>query len=363
LDPGVFVLSESSDVVGADDYVAGPWVCDVGTLVGDELTLVAGQSATCTVTNDDGGPGVDGSKIYFSVTDLDLLGTPITGVVCAGDTFNYRVRMYNDGSVPISMVLNLSDEAEPEVVDGRLQLSLALPDQLVPAGATITRRFDLQPRRLWEQSFAVRAASTRKSLETVVTTLSVVGESDSPFDADVVGDLDEPTEVVDGCADSASPDSKGESPPDDGLPGDDESPPGVSNGDALLVMLGDDDGGNVPCDDGAFHYRIDLFNPTADDLEVLITSSDSDDASESSERVLSLQLPEGVVADTWSEELVSVNARSRSLPLHIPVDFVSSRDGDHLISAELVPKGDWPGDGVAGDLSEPTRVHACSEAS
>ncbi len=46
---GVYTLSE----VTAAGYAAGAWSCTAGTLSGSQLTLANGQSATCTITNND----------------------------------------------------------------------------------------------------------------------------------------------------------------------------------------------------------------------------------------------------------------------------------------------------------------------
>ncbi|WP_296281491.1 hypothetical protein, partial [Pseudoxanthomonas sp.] len=46
---GVYILSE----VTAAGYVAGTWNCTAGTLSGNQLTLSNGQSASCSITNDD----------------------------------------------------------------------------------------------------------------------------------------------------------------------------------------------------------------------------------------------------------------------------------------------------------------------
>ncbi len=49
VDAGVYTLSE----VTAAGYAAGAWSCTAGTLSGNQLTLANGQSATCTITNND----------------------------------------------------------------------------------------------------------------------------------------------------------------------------------------------------------------------------------------------------------------------------------------------------------------------
>jgi len=46
---GVYTLSE----VAAAGYAAGTWSCTAGTLSGNQLTLASGQSASCSITNND----------------------------------------------------------------------------------------------------------------------------------------------------------------------------------------------------------------------------------------------------------------------------------------------------------------------
>lgn len=47
---GVYTLAETG---GPSGYSASNWSCTAGTLNGSQLTLAAGQNATCTITNDD----------------------------------------------------------------------------------------------------------------------------------------------------------------------------------------------------------------------------------------------------------------------------------------------------------------------
>jgi CSLREA domain-containing protein len=47
--PGTYTLSET----GPSGYSASAWVCTGGTQNGSQITLALGQSATCTITNDD----------------------------------------------------------------------------------------------------------------------------------------------------------------------------------------------------------------------------------------------------------------------------------------------------------------------
>ncbi|MDH4116000.1 MAG: hypothetical protein OEW30_01245 [Acidimicrobiia bacterium] len=53
--PGTYTLAESGGPIG---YTASGWVCVGGTQSGDDVTLAAGESATCTITNDDDAPSL-----------------------------------------------------------------------------------------------------------------------------------------------------------------------------------------------------------------------------------------------------------------------------------------------------------------
>jgi hypothetical protein len=50
VDAGTYALSETTDVTG---YTASAWVCVGGTQEGSAITLGSGESAVCTITNDD----------------------------------------------------------------------------------------------------------------------------------------------------------------------------------------------------------------------------------------------------------------------------------------------------------------------
>ena len=62
--PASYVLSES----GPTGYNASSWSCSAGTLVGDTVTLAAGDVASCTVTNDDTPPGPPPNSGTITVT-------------------------------------------------------------------------------------------------------------------------------------------------------------------------------------------------------------------------------------------------------------------------------------------------------
>lgn len=59
---GTYTLSESG---GPSGYAEGTWSCNGGTQSGDQITLAAGESSTCTITNDDISPTL---KLIKSVT-------------------------------------------------------------------------------------------------------------------------------------------------------------------------------------------------------------------------------------------------------------------------------------------------------
>ena len=67
---GVYTLSESG---GPANYTAGSWSCIGGSLTGDQLTLSSGQSATCTINNNDDAPKL---RLVKSVTN-DNGGTSV----------------------------------------------------------------------------------------------------------------------------------------------------------------------------------------------------------------------------------------------------------------------------------------------
>lgn len=50
---GIYALSEGSVVPGAGDYSTGPWQCVGGTQNDSSITLDIGESAVCTIINDD----------------------------------------------------------------------------------------------------------------------------------------------------------------------------------------------------------------------------------------------------------------------------------------------------------------------
>ena len=51
VNPGTYVLTESGAATAA--YTQGTWTCTAGTLTGNSLALIAGQTASCTITNND----------------------------------------------------------------------------------------------------------------------------------------------------------------------------------------------------------------------------------------------------------------------------------------------------------------------
>ncbi len=79
--PGTYTLSEEGTVAR---YQAGTWQCTDGTLVGNELTLVNGDSATCTITN---------TYVPAEKASITLVKTVINdnGGAAVASTFKYFV--------------------------------------------------------------------------------------------------------------------------------------------------------------------------------------------------------------------------------------------------------------------------------
>jgi hypothetical protein len=60
---GTYALSETS---GPSGYTAGSWTCSGGTQNSSNITLTAGQSATCTINNNDNAPSLTLNKIVVN---------------------------------------------------------------------------------------------------------------------------------------------------------------------------------------------------------------------------------------------------------------------------------------------------------
>jgi len=71
-----YTLTESV----VNGYAAGSWSCDGGTLVNGVVTLAAGETVTCTVTNDDIAPSL---KLYKVVDCQKAIGVSCTPNDCA----------------------------------------------------------------------------------------------------------------------------------------------------------------------------------------------------------------------------------------------------------------------------------------
>ena len=93
---GTYALSES----GPANYTASAWVCVGGTQNGSNITVTVGQSATCTITNNDNAPALHLRKVVVNnnggtavATDWTLSAagtTPLSGTtpVDSGATFS-----------------------------------------------------------------------------------------------------------------------------------------------------------------------------------------------------------------------------------------------------------------------------------
>lgn len=76
-DAGTYSLSETGGVAG---YAPSTWVCTGGTQNGSDITLGLGQSATCTITNDDIAPTLTVIKELVPSTDTGKFNLQIDGV-------------------------------------------------------------------------------------------------------------------------------------------------------------------------------------------------------------------------------------------------------------------------------------------
>ena len=133
---GTYNLSESG---GPGGYATSDWVCVGGTQNdGDTITLAPGESATCTITNDDIAPTLKVVKTIINndggtVTDPDAFGLKINGAT----VLHNAVNELNIG------VHTVSEDGQPGYLPGSWggdcnadgTISLALADQ---ATCTIT---------------------------------------------------------------------------------------------------------------------------------------------------------------------------------------------------------------------------------
>jgi hypothetical protein len=88
VDAGVYTLSEDTGPAG---YTPGAWSCVGGSLAGDQLTLGSGESATCTIDNNDDVPGLTLIKRVINGTalpsDFELTLTGADGTHDSGVTY------------------------------------------------------------------------------------------------------------------------------------------------------------------------------------------------------------------------------------------------------------------------------------
>src|SRR2546422_11759411 len=69
--PDTFTLAES----GPAGYTAGSWSCTGGTQNGSTITVGIGQSATCTINNNDNAPAVHLRKTVTNDNGGTAVGT------------------------------------------------------------------------------------------------------------------------------------------------------------------------------------------------------------------------------------------------------------------------------------------------
>jgi hypothetical protein len=97
---GTYALSETVSAAQTGKYSASAWVCVGGSQSGSNITVANGQSATCTITNDDIAPSLHLRKVVVNdnggtaaVADFTLTATGPTGItgtspVDSGATFS-----------------------------------------------------------------------------------------------------------------------------------------------------------------------------------------------------------------------------------------------------------------------------------
>jgi hypothetical protein len=96
-DAGTYTLSES----GPAGYSASTWSCVGGTQAGNQITVALGESATCTITNDDAIATPAGSTVQRAILH-DTLN--VTGIRPGGSTaLEATFRLYSDTACSVQV--------------------------------------------------------------------------------------------------------------------------------------------------------------------------------------------------------------------------------------------------------------------
>ncbi|MFA5785941.1 MAG: hypothetical protein WDA71_03000 [Actinomycetota bacterium] len=98
---GTYTLSET----GPDGYTPGTWSCVGGSLSGDKVTLALGESATCTITNDDIRRPSPPPPVVTAVHPAIAIAKtgPTSAVV--GDVITYTLTVTNTTSTPLGSLV------------------------------------------------------------------------------------------------------------------------------------------------------------------------------------------------------------------------------------------------------------------
>jgi len=128
LDAGTYTLSED----GADGYSPSSWVCDGGSLNGNQVTIELGETVECTITNDDIAPTITLIKEVTNdnggTADVNDFGLSIGGTsVDSGETLevnaNEEISINEIGLSGYSFVSITGDEGCPSELGGTVTLS------------------------------------------------------------------------------------------------------------------------------------------------------------------------------------------------------------------------------------------------
>ena len=120
---GVYTLSES----GPAGYTAGSWNCSAGVVIGDQLTIGNGVTATCVIVNNDIAPGLTLIKAVINDDGGTAVPGSFTLVLTGADGVHNAGVQYSSGANP-AVEAGVSYTLSEEPLAGYTQVGVSCVD-------------------------------------------------------------------------------------------------------------------------------------------------------------------------------------------------------------------------------------------